>query len=131
MAARQVLRINDGTGLTISLPMLFVIVGLSLLLSPLHLLLQLSHSPLLTSFCRCRSEFDGFVRIFRLMLRLLFTVGTVSTVHSGSYAPLVCLPCNFSTLPLFARAISQVAVANKRNTFSPLSHFTFPSAIIM
>lgn len=70
-----------------------------------------------TSFCRCRSEFDGFVRIFRLMLRLLFTVGTVGTVHSGSHAPLICLPCNFSTFPLFARAISQVVYANKCNTF--------------
>lgn len=44
MAAGQVLRINDGAGPTISPPMLSVIVGLSLLLSPLHLLSSLFSS---------------------------------------------------------------------------------------
>jgi len=72
--------------------MLFVIVGFLLLFS-IYFLLSTFYSllPLLPFYGRKTldaSEFDGFVRIFRLMLRLLFTVGTV---YCGAYTLFICL----------------------------------------
>lgn len=120
MAAGQVLRINDGAGPTISPPMLSVIVGLSLLLSLLHLL-----SALFSSISLSLSRLSMPLWVWRICAHFQINAAIIvyrwNCWHCAQWftcATLTCLSCNFSTFRCLLEQFPRLS-ANKRNTYSP------------